>query len=207
MKPIDDLLPFILPKASGCAIPLARQKIIETIQDMCEKTRIWKYRITDVPVLDGETPLTPPADTFVYEIQGIRIQDGFNLDPISTQDLDEKSPDWRNWTNGSPKYFMEETINNVTIVPFDENLLADITVYLKPADGALQVEDFFIDQYSKLIANGALSHLLMNKREPFYDPDEAVFFKTRYDEKIRGMISYNLKNKSRAPVRTKPTYF
>ena len=40
MKPIDDFLPLILPRAPGCPEPIAFDAIRQAAIEFCERTRI-----------------------------------------------------------------------------------------------------------------------------------------------------------------------
>ena len=205
MKPIDDFLPLILPRAPGCPEPIAFDAIRQAAIEFCERTKVW--RDTDQYYADEFGDIFAPAQSVIYQIEDARF-DGHRLTPIGVQDLNELYPDY-DWTTQSgdqPKYITQLHPNTVKIVPVWQGMIT-LTLLLKPSNDALDVPDFMVDQYASTIADGALAEILMIPGQPYTNPQSGAMYSQRFQQRLDALQVQNIKGQQRAPIRTKSSFF
>jgi hypothetical protein len=204
-KSIDLFHKQILPHASGCAVPVMNNNIITVIQNVCEVSRIWRYRGV-LTLVDGETPIVTPTDSVLVEIDNISF-DSVPVPTIAYGDLDTEHPGWEDYSGSStPRFVTQENLNSLLFIPYVEGD-AVVNMYLKPSDDAIEVPDWFVDQYSKMISYGVLAKVLLIPDQKFTNPAMAGFFNTEYTDMLNDMKDINIVGQQRASKRTKPQFF
>ena len=205
MKPIDDLLPLILPRAPGCPEPLACDAIRQAAIEFCERTKLW--RDTDQYLADEFGDVLAPSQSVVHQIEDARF-DGHRLTPISVQDLNDRHPDydWTTQQGDQPKYITQLHPNTVKIVPAWTGMIT-LTLLLKPSNDALEIPDFMVDQYARVIADGALAEILMVPGQPYTNPQGGAMYSQRFQQRLDSLQVQNIKGQHRAPVITKASFF
>lgn len=205
MKPIDDFLPLILPRAPGCPEPIAFDAIRQAAIEFCERTRIW--RDTDQFMADEFGDIFAPAQSVIHQIEDARF-DGHRLTPVSVQDLNERYPgyDWTTQSGDHPKYITQIHPNTVKIVPAWEGMIT-MTLLLKPSNDAQELPDFIFDQYARTIADGALAEILMIPGQPYTNPQGWAMYSQRFQQRLDSLQVQWLKGQQRAPIHTKASFF
>ena len=205
MKPIDDFLPLILPRAPGCPEPIAFDANRQAAIEFCERTRIW--RDTDQFMADEFGYIMAPAQSVIHQIEEARF-DGHRLTAVSVQDLNERYPDY-DWTTQSgdqPKYITQIHPNTVKIVPAWDGMIT-MTIQLKPSNDAQELPDFIFDQYARTIADGALAEVLMIPGQPYTNPQGGAMYSQRFQQRLDSLQVQGLKGQQRAPIHTKASFF
>ena len=205
MKPIDDFLPLILPRAPGCPEPIAFDAIRQAAIEFCERTRIW--RDTDQFMADEFGDIFAPAQSVIHQIEDARFE-GHRLTPVSVQDLNERYPgyDWTTQSGDQPKYITQIHPNTVKIVPAWEGMIT-MTILLKPSNDAQELPDFIFDQYARTIADGALAEILMIPGQPYTNPQGGAMYSQRFQQRLDSIQVQWLKGQQRAPIHTKTSFF
>ena len=205
MKPIDDFLPLILPRAPGCPEPIAVDAIRQAAIEFCERTRIW--RDTDQFMADEFGDIFAPAQSVIHQIEDARF-DGHRLTTVSVQDLNERYPDydWATQSGDQPKYITQIHPNTVKIVPAWEGMIT-MTILLKPSNDAQELPDFIFDQYARTIADGALAEVLMIPGQPYTNPQGGAMYSQRFQQRLDSLQVQGLKGQQRAPIHTKASFF
>ena len=205
MKPIDDFLPLILPRATGCPEPIAFDAIRQAAIEFCERTRIW--RDTDQFMADEFGDIFAPAQSVIHQIEDARFE-GHRLTPVSVQDLNERYPgyDWTTQSGDQPKYITQIHPNTVKIVPAWEGMIT-MTILLKPSNDAQELPDFIFDQYARTIADGALAEILMIPGQPYTNPQGGAMYSQRFQQRLDSIQVQWLKGQQRAPIHTKTSFF
>ena len=205
MKPIDDFLPLILPRAPGCPEPIAFDAIRQAAIEFCERTRIW--RDTDQFMADEFGDIFAPAQSVIHQIEDARFE-GHRLTPVSVQDLNERYPgyDWTTQSGDQPKYITQIHPNTVKIVPAWEGMIT-MTILLKPSNDAQELPDFIFDQYARTIADGALAEILMIPGQPYTNPQGGAMYSQRFQQRLDSLQVQGLKGQQCAPIHTKASFF
>lgn len=205
MKPIDDLLPLILPRAPGCPEPIALDAIRQAAIEFCERTKLW--RDTDQFYADEFGDIMAPAQSVIHHIEEARF-DGHRLEPIAVQELNARYPDydWKTQTGDQPKFVTQLHPDTVKIVPAWTGYL-ELTLLLKPSNDAQEIPNFIIDQYARTIADGALAEILMIPGAPYTNPQGGAMYSQRFQQRLDALQAMSIKGQQRAPIRTTPSYF
>ena len=205
MKPIDDFLPLILPRATGCPEPIAFDAIRQAAIEFCERTRIW--RDTDQFMADEFGDIFAPAQSVVYQIEDARF-DGRRLIPIGVQDLNGMYPDcdWTTKTGEQPQYVTQLHPDTIKVVPSMSGMVT-LTMLLKPTNNAQELPDFIFDQYARTIADGALAEILMIPGQPYTNPQGGAMYSQRFQQRLDSIQVQWLKGQQRAPIHTKTSFF
>lgn len=205
MKPIDDFLPLILPRAPGCPEPIAFDAIRQAAIEFCERTRIW--RDTDQFMADEFGDIFAPAQSVVYQIEDARF-DGRRLTPIGVQDLNGMYPDcdWTTKTGEQPQYVTQLHPDTIKVVPSMSGMVT-LTLLLKPTNNAQELPDFIFDQYARTIADGALAEILMIPGQPYTNPQGGAMYSQRFQQRLDSLQVQGLKGQQCAPIHTKASFF
>lgn len=206
MKDLDEFLPNIRPFAPGVPDLVAYEYIRQAAIEFCEKTRLWRY--DDVFTLSAENPeaVIAPSGAVIHEIERIDFNDQ-QLTKATPAQLDEWLPLWRAGTlDGNPQYFTQTEPNTVALVPLGDGELK-VWVWLKPAQDAEEVPDFMVDQYRQIIADGALTRILMIPGQSFTNAEMAMAFSAAFQEKLGKLFTKGITGQQRARPRAKGSFF
>lgn len=208
MKDLDEFLPSIRPYAPGVADPTAYFAIRQASIEFCEKTRMWRYEDEfDITADDFEGLLAPPSSV-VHDIEGVWF-DGTKLRHVTPNKLDELVSDWRSGDTkptGVPSYVTQTEPNTIILVPFGTGTVK-LSLFLKPAQDAIEVPDFLVDQHRETIAFGALARILMIPNQSFTDPNMGAAFGQAFQSRLDGKKDAGIRGQQRAPTRTKASFF
>ena len=161
----ETLLPEIIPMVPGCPDTLIENHIRSATIELCEKAPVLQAELDPVTTVAGvfEYDLEPPAGTVVHKIMWV-VHDGKDLEPISTNLLEQRKPGWRDSNNrGTPEYFVKASQSLFWLVPVPNQTLASssiVRVQLKPTQISTAADDEVMSDYRDTIVNGALFRLL-----------------------------------------------
>lgn len=203
MRPIEDILPRVMPRVPGAAEPVVLDAIRRAAQELCETTRLWRYTDTFASVADEEL-LAAPHEAEIFEIESARF-DGQILEPASLAWLDENVPDWRNQEGNGPHWITQTNPDSVAIVPRSVGTLA-VTLTLKPSDQAETLPDWLVAKYARVLADGALADLMVMPAQDYSNPSLAGVHSQRFQSALDRLASQGYQGQQRAPKRT-TTYF
>jgi hypothetical protein len=161
----ESLLPEIIPMVPGCPDTLIENNIRAATIELCEKAAVLQAELDPVTTVAGifEYDLEPPTGTVVHKIMWV-VYDGKDLEPISTNLLEQRKPNWRDADNrGSPEYYVKTGQSLFWMVPVPNVTQASSTILraqLKPTQTSTAADDELISDYRDTIVNGALFRLL-----------------------------------------------
>lgn len=200
MIEIADLMHLIVPYAPGCPEPTAVEHLRWAAQRFCEKSRIWRS-CKDFDVVGGQDELLCcPSHAQLFEIEKAWFN-GHELDRRGAGSFDRDC-----YEDSQPRYITQSTPNTVRLVPgAQEKGALRLHVFLKPSQDA---EDFpdFLSEFDRVLADGALSRILLLPNQPFTSPDMAGAFGGAFQAELDSNFNRNLRGQQRAPVRTKARY-
>lgn len=161
----ESLLPEIIPMVPGCPDTLIENNIRAATIELCEKAAVLQAELDPVTTVAGifEYDLEPPSGTVVHKIMWV-VHDGKDLEPISTNLLEQRKPNWRDADNrGTPEYYVKVTQSLFWLVPVPNKTHASSTILraqLKPTQTSTAADDELMSDYRDTIVNGALFRLL-----------------------------------------------
>lgn len=199
MKNLADFFPRVMPFAPGCSAPIAEQYIRDAAIEFCMRTRAW--RDTDEFVITAATEeiVTVPPYAALHEIERMWL-DGRELTPVTWPTAWEGEDG-----TGTPRYVTQVGIDGVRVSPAGEGALK-VSMFLKPAESADLVPDFLLDQYAQVIADGALSRILVMPGKTYTNPDMAALFGGSFQQQTSRLFNLSRRGQQRAPVRTRPRF-
>lgn len=206
MRPIGELMPFIMPYAPGCPEPSAYNGIRRAAIEFCETTRLWRGNDSIAVTPDSCNVVCAPCGAVLYEIESAQFN-AYPLEAVSIPWLDEARPQWRDAdeTDG-PRWITQTQPDTLTVVPPSTGTLK-VRTTLRPSDDAEELPDFLLKHYSQVLADGALREILMIPGKQFSNPQMAVYYGNRFDRHLGQLSNANIKGQQRAPTRARPHWF
>jgi len=150
MRDWADFFPDVLPAVElGTPEPTVVHQLRRAAQDFCQRTRAWRATLEPITTEEGRTSydIPLPEQTALVRVEGADLQ-GYGCLAL-----------WRPG-QGSGQYLMTPDARKVALhrpVAADLALVLDVT--LKPGDTALGIDDAVFNQYSEVIALGAVARL------------------------------------------------
>jgi hypothetical protein len=197
MKTWIDWYDFYLRDLPGLTSFAAANELRKAAQEFCRRTGVWRktmdtMTLTATDIHDFELSSTEK----VVKITSAKLN-GQTLDPLTREQLDDQN---RGITAISATQFQlyPEPASGDTL---------DLKVTLTPSNTALGVEDFIYDDYAEAIAYGAKARLMRRKDTDYYDPAEAEVNEARFERAISQAHFDAAKGKTRAPLRTRGSFY
>lgn len=206
MKDLDEFLPNIRPYAPGVPDLVAYEWIRQAATEFCERTRLWRYE--DSFAITGTNPeiIVAPTGAVIHEIERIDF-DGEKVAKATPAQLDEWLPDWRAGTlDGTPQWFTQVEPNTISLAPVQAGTLK-VWLWLKPAPDAEELPDFISDQYRQIIADGALSRILLIPGQSFTNEALSSVFSGAFQSKLSALFTKGITGQQRARPRSKANFF
>lgn len=205
MTDLDAFLPNIRPYAPGVADPTAYFAIRQAAIEFCERTKLWRFA-DEFMVSDATEPLVAPVGSVVHDIE-VTLFNGAELAAKTPAWLDEHCAGWRAGAlTGQPAYVTQTEPNTITLVPWQAGTV-NLSLWLKPAQNADELPDFIADQYRQVIANGALSYILVIPNQSFTNPDMGNAFGGAFQQKLDTLSNKGSTGQQRARARTRASFF
>jgi hypothetical protein len=205
MKPLDELLPALLPYTPGCPEPLAVSGLRQAAMAFCEQTRLW--RDTSTQSVSPHQEVLVPFGAQLRAVISARF-DGRKVEAVALSELDRRYPhqDWRELEGSEPRYLTQVTGNRLQLVPASSGELL-MTLELLPGFDADELPAFIIDRYSSVLVDGALGYLLQVPGQPFSNPELAIMYERRFQQALDRHAANAVRGQMRSPLRTKSQLF
>lgn len=206
MKSLDLFLPKVHQFAPGVADPTAYEWLREAAIEFCARTRSWRS-FDEYTVVGREAEeVRAPDGAVIHEIELVRFN-GVDLKPAAPSDLDLETPGWRTGTAvGRPRFYTQMEPNTLALAPLGAGSVTAWLV-LKPAPDALEVPDFLADQHRQVIADGALSRILLLPNQPYSNPALANAMMGSFQRALAQQATKGVSGQQRAHPRSKPNTF
>lgn len=206
MRPLEDWLPQILPRANHCPEPIALDAIRSAAITFCERTRLWRAEDRfKVSRHSCDEIICVPYGAALHQIESARF-DGRPLEAVSLSELDASDPDWRTRTGSGATYITQERPNTLRLVPAANGELA-LSLFLRPSEDADELPAFLYELYARVLADGALEEILTIPGQPFTSADLAHYHGTRFERALDRLSSQSVRGQQRAPIRITPQFF
>ncbi|MPT10926.1 hypothetical protein [Comamonas sp.] len=150
MRDWADFFPDVLPAVElGTPEPTVVHQLRRAAQDFCQRTRAWRTTLDAITTEDGlsEYAIPLPGQSALVRVEGAQLSGHGSLAL------------WRPGL-GDGQYLMTPDARRVVLhrtVAADLALVLDVT--LKPGDMSMGIDDAVFDQYSEVIALGAVARL------------------------------------------------
>lgn len=199
---LDDLLPYILPKAKGCPALVATLNARLAAIELCRKAMIWREYQTSTPTVALQTAYayTPAANQQVCKLLSLTLagEDVDVLDPAAGKMLD---------TAGQVGPYAYGGFIGFELHPAQEADLAIVTYsVVAPSIAATTIPDS-MGRYAEEIANGALSRILAEKDKSYSDPNGAVLAMGLWAQAIDDAKTDAMEGFARVTTRTGKAWF
>lgn len=214
-RPLRDILPLVIPFTPGCPDFTAVVALRMAAITFCERSRIWREILTVTLDEEGEVVATPDHAALHEIEQAFWGPDQIPLDPVrfaATTAVDRDD----SVTNGTPLNITQASANTITVFPFSPG---DVTIYaiLKPLAGPEYgvtgsttkqdvqnvIPEFIFEQYSQMIANGALARLLMMPKTEWYNPRDAAKYQVEFEMNTAASHNKNISGQHKARRRVR----
>ena len=185
----ESLLPDILPMVPGCPDTLIENNIRSAVIELCEKSGVYQAELDPVTTVNGvyEYDLEAPAQTAVHKIMWA-IHEGKDLEPISTNLLEQRKPKWRDTDyQGTPEYYIKQSQSLFWLVPVPSVTKPASTilrVQLKPTQTSTACDDDVMNDYKDAIVAGALFRLLRLPSKDWTDYTGAQVYGSLFNEHL-----------------------
>ena len=179
MRPVTDFLSRLVPYLPGCSDAFASQALVDSAIDFCNNAMVLRERLPASVTSPGVSEYDPTPSTF-YRISRITKVwlDDRELTPIVSQVVGVTPQ-----TPQTPQCFFitrdgGDILLNLTPIP-DAAYSLQVEAVLRPARGALQLDDGLFDIWMEPVLEGAKARLLATPDQPFSDPKAAVLAASR----------------------------
>jgi hypothetical protein len=186
----ESLLPEVIPMVPGCPDTLIENNIRSAAIEFCEKTGVYQAELDPLTTVANiyEYDLEPPSGTVVHKVMWV-VHEGVDLEPISTNLLEQRLPKWRNRDNaGTPQYFVKNSQSLFWLVPVPQATSPSSTVLrvqLKPTHTSTACDDDVMTDYREAIINGALTRLLRMPSREWTDYNGASVFNSLFAQGVQ----------------------
>lgn len=212
MATLTSFYPYIVPHVSGCPEITIDTHLMSSIIEFSERTMILERDhdpvtiVKDISDYDFEPPIN---NHLVIKIVNAWCQ-GQSLHPIAPDGITDPTI-YNRFANkdnsvvtGKPRNIFQKDERTFTLLPVpDETVAQSLTmrVALKPTRSATTVEDVFYEDYAEIIADGALSKLMLIPAQKFTNPQMAGIHNQKFVMGInkikqiatRGFVRSNVK--------------
>lgn len=199
---LDEVLPYLAADPSD---PVTENAIKRSVIEFCAGSWIWKHLPDSVGVVAGENAydLEPLPGTDVTTVLAAEL-DGVPLAPKDIPWLNREIPRWRTVAARS-KYFTQVDTEQVILAALpDANITAGLTLTLalQPSRSAVSFPKWIFNQYLYVLAEGAISKLMMMPNKPWTDIQNGADRRSKFEAGIANARAYALSALGSASLRT-----
>lgn len=202
-----EVVPYVHDVPDMVAVNAIRNACIE----FCEKSDYIIYTHDPITILPRVSAysLDLPCGTTISRVIASWVG---NL-PItfkSQEDLQRIYPlDWRQM-GGRPQYITQDVPNEVIVAPFSDYEMDDglkLIVALKPTRASTTVDGLLYERWAEHIGFGARARLYDTPNQPYYDPAQAVKFRSWFESAIGEAKMERNRGLTRNVTRVRPPRF
>lgn len=199
---LDDLLPYVLPHASGCPDIIAKQAIRLAAIELCTKSGIWReYQIPVITVaLQTSYAYSLDLNQQVTKLRSLTL-DGVDVDLVEPAIGKERDQ------CGDTGPYAYGGFSGFELHPAQEAGMSIVTYSeVAPSMTATTLPDG-LSRYMEGLAQGALSRILTAKDKQYSDPAGAANAQAQWAGVVAGAVSDAMAGFSRATMRTTKVWF
>lgn len=210
MKPFSDFFPYILPFATSAPDPLVERYARQAAIDFCRRSRCWRD-VQEIDVSGEESEIIgAPGQAAIFEIEsghfkGASDQNWRKLDRVSYDSINPDYMDAAVTALSVPKVLSQAEFDTVVVAPRAAGTLRLVT-YLMPRHDAEYGPDFLFERFPTIVADGALSNILMIPEQPYTNPNLAALKAGLFNQACDENFSLNIRGQQRAPMRVRSSF-
>lgn len=203
---LDEFLPDVLPEVPGCPSAMARHAVRRSIRRLCA-SGLWNELLPPISTIAGvgDYDVVAIGDREVERVSLV-FYDGMELEhmPIERARY-HQGIDWRTKTAVTPSAYTMTDPRTLYLVPAPSDAKTDVIEVradLKPTNDANAVPEFFLQDWPEAVAAGALTRLLMQRKQPWADPQMASVYERAFNSAVASAGVQVARGHSDAPIRT-----
>lgn len=197
MKTWEQFYDYYLRDLPGCSSFAAENELRKAAQDFCQRSLIWRVTMDTMTLTTADTyDFDITSQQEVAKLLSARLN-GQKIDPLTMEQLDDEE---RGICAISPREFQLSPSPSA-----GDELILKVALY--PSATATGVEDFIYAAHAESIAYGAKARLRMIQGKQYSNPDQAATDEARFERAISKAHMSAAKGYSRAPMRTKASFF
>lgn len=202
MIDLDAFLPLINPKAPGCPAPSAYIAIRQAAIQICERSRAWRESAEMVVNDLDDINFTVPDGSVLLDFESVLFND-IKLEAKPASWMDQCMRGWRRGSiTGYPRFFTQMKFGTLRVAPIENGILT-VNFWLKPTTDCDQLPDFLLDQYSEMLAWGALGRILSTPDQPFTDFNTGAAYLGAFEQKLASLAFKGATGQQRARIRSR----
>lgn len=199
---IDDVLPSLAADPSD---PVTEHAIKRACIEFCNGSWIWKHLPDAIDVVAGEAfyDLEAPQGTDISAVMDV-AHNNVPLTAKSVAWLDAQLPGWRT-TRAAPKYYTQVDTEQVIVAAVPDAGISGgltMTLALQPSQSATGLPKWIFNQYLYVLADGAMSKLMLMPGKPWTDLANGQDRRTRFEQGIANARTSALAALGRAAQRS-----
>lgn len=183
-KTWDEFLPYMRSFIDSCADIVMEEAIKRTIIKFCESTKIYRLDADAISEVASQAEYTPVfTDPNILMIGLWHVtRNGEDLRETSEYKLDTSVWNWRQDKGDPTFYFISDTnkLRLYTIPDADTTDSIQCNCIVRPTLDATDVPDYIFDQWSDVVAEGALAYLKKMPMKPWTDFANAAIHEAEY---------------------------
>lgn len=214
MTPWTTFLRDVLPELPGADQPLVLYHVKDTCYDFYARSLYGKQWVTPIDVVQGTASYAAaPVDSTNFattKVLEVMYQDGSagrsqKLDPKSADDLDRDLPHWR-VCQGRVSCYTQNDVDDITLALIPACSTAGglkVRIAYAPLPSGAGIDDKVYQRFSREIAAGVKSRLMIMPKKPWSNPQLASKYERDFDLAVAGAAAMAAKEFGRAPLRTR----
>lgn len=180
MVPLSEFVPFVSPSLTEAPDPLIEQFIRQAAIDLCRKTTLLKDEVlVDLQAMVHDYTFAVDNPCVIPRAVGeVRVCGGRPLPRLKRRPMPGEC---------DPAGYWLQLPGEVYIIPHPHHDMRDglsIEVVLQPSQDADSLPRLLYDEYAEVLAEGALSRLLLLKTASWYDTSAAGIAMKRYNSGV-----------------------
>lgn len=173
LVPFSNYTTEVAPHVDGCPTAVMTAYIRKVFIDLCERAKIWRVPLTDVPLVAGTydySLVSPIAGTEVSALLVAQVTTASNPTavtnlPVSTMEVAlSRFPDWPNLNAESAPYMLfQQSPSQFSVAPVPDNkdtYTVRLRAAIRPTISAVNVEDSLMNEYRRAWFHGAIHELM-----------------------------------------------
>lgn len=196
---LGEVLPYLNADPSD---PVAENVIKRTVIEFCARSWVWQHLTDQIDVVAGENTydLEQPTGTDVVAV----ISAALDAKPLLPKDilwLNKEMPCWQT-TGTQPQYFTQVDTEQIILAGMpNSGYSLTLTLALQPSRSATSFPKWILNQYLYVLADGALSKLMMMPNKPWTDINNGADRRAKFESGIFNARASSVSALGRAPQR------
>jgi hypothetical protein len=181
---LDEFLPRVYLHVPACSDPLARQALVDSCIQFCEKSEVLRQDLDPLTVSANVSSyeLTPPEESHTFARILSVVIDGTPLHGVFEHDVKNLRP-----SSEGPKAFHTTRKDNefrLHLYPTpDKATTATVHAVLRPTRAATEVDDELFERWVDAVVDGAIARITRLPDQPYSDINYSNMMMRSADEK------------------------